>query len=251
MVCLCKPIDGSLCTLARNGSGEPCQAPRKCKRCKERRCKSHCRCGRLKEFGKSYRARPRTGSTTGMKKANGKKTSTAQTATLPLSSGSANAPSAKTYAEGTWLDLLVKEPPSAHKALLCSYLYDDDALHAALLKRLKCKDGFESTPALDRSAHYRGMSTTQAKKVKELRTSGAKVYLATGHDGTNGHTGIQHRKGTLLDDDVVWSGSANLSHASRVNRELVYRFENCRAVCDTRRLLKESLADAMLLKVLG
>ena len=87
--------------------------------------------------------------------------------------------------------------------------------------------------------------------MRELRASGAKLYLATGHVGFGRYVGAQHRKGAIMDDKVAWSGGANLTRASRVNREMVHWFENGPAVVDTLELLQETVDGATMLKILG
>ena len=163
---------------------------------------------------------------------------------LPL----ARPPSARTFHEGNWLDTLAKEIGHAKKILLCSYMYDDGAIQKALVRRLSVKDGFSCTLVLDKNAHRQANCKTQAKKVDELLARGAQVYLTTGKGGFNSYDGAQHRKGAVLDDDVVWSGSSNLTRASRANLELVHRFQNCDAADETERLLRQALRGAVMLK---
>ena len=100
----------------------------------------------------------------------------------------------------------------------------------------------------ERQRHRHANCKTQAKKVDELLARGAQVYLTTGNGGFNSYDGAQHRKGAVLDDDVVWSGSSNLTRASRANLKLVHRFQNCDAADETERLLRQALRGAVMLK---
>ena len=52
-------INGTLkCTLARNGSKAPIVVTRACRRCREWRCRTHCRCGRQGHLQGRQAARP-------------------------------------------------------------------------------------------------------------------------------------------------------------------------------------------------
>ena len=101
---------------------------------------------------------------------------------------------------------------------------------------------------LDKNAHRQANCKAHAKNVDELLARGAQVYLTTGKGGFNSYDGAQHRKGAVLDDDVVWSGSSNLARASRANLELVHRFQNRDAADETKRLLRQALRGAVMLK---
>ena len=61
-----------------------------------------------------------------------------------------------------------------------------------------------------------------------LQKLGAEVRLAAGLDavpvfGAGARGGVMHVKAVVLDDRIAYAGSSNLTKASRVNRELVFR----------------------------
>ena len=67
-------------------------------------------------------------------------------------------------------------------------------------------------------------------RLLELQRAGAQVRLATGHSGRDvygphARGGGMHVKAAVIDADVAYTGSANLTKASLTDRELVLRLQ--------------------------
>ncbi len=154
----------------------------------------------------------------------------------------------KAYEDDKWLAAMTAELLSAKEVFLSTLNYDDAALHEVLVQRLSANNGFKCTVVVDKALHYRGLCQQQAKRLRELRRLKAAVYLGKGYAGWASYTGVMHRKGVLLDNAVLYSGGANSTSASRVNRELNFRMEGGTAVKEAQDILLETLTEAVLLK---
>ena len=78
-----------------------------------------------------------------------------------------------------------------------------------------------------------------------MKTLGARVALASGTGRYRGHVALMHRKAVLIDDRVLYSGSANVTCASRQNRELVFCILDTAVVHRAREALVESIATSV------
>ena len=210
------------CTLARNGSGNPACCRKRCPKCKEQRCRAHCKCGR------GGKATGRAGPRGYQGKGNG------SNALLPIRK-CAPARSARQVVEvldqTTWQALAAQQISKASSYVtLASTMYDSDVIHAALLRRLRRQPACACTVLVDKQDHKNGVCKTQGAKLAALLGLGAKVLLGTGRKlprrhGATGHSGIMHRKALLVDGRVAFAGGANATNQQDKNQELVFRFE--------------------------
>ena len=83
---------------------------------------------------------------------------------------------------------------------------------------------------VDKSCFAQGNCRGQRPRLLELQRAGAQVRLATGHSGRDvygphARGGVMHVKAAVIDADVSYTGSANLTKPSLTNRELVLRLQ--------------------------
>ena len=223
------------CTLARNGSGSPIQLTKKCSKCHEWRCRTHCRCGRT--GAAKGRSAPRPGQPAAAKaqaKAKQRAASQAPKATAkaaPVAPVAAKAglEPGRIFTDDAWIAEVVGQLPSAASFHGASLVFDDPALTAALIGRLQA-GGFTCTLVVDKQDYRsRQGSKFQAPRLRELQKAGATVYLAEGFSGaglfgSSSHRGHMHMKAVVLDSNLAYAGSANLTRSARKNRELTFKF---------------------------
>ena len=232
----CKQIDGCACTKARNGSGEPCVVNRACDKCREWRCKSHCRCGRLKLLKGRNQARPgsrREAESTATEARAAVRAAAAPDA-VPLvqiarPSGRPSPLSFDVFTDSSWMDAFLGELKKASSVQLASFIFDDPECSSGLARRLKAsRSSFSCDMVVDKSHFESRTSVYQRPRLLELKTLGANVSLADGFDtsrlyGPRGKKGIMHLKAVVLDGRVAFTGGCNMTKSSRGNRELTFR----------------------------
>jgi phosphatidylserine/phosphatidylglycerophosphate/cardiolipin synthase-like enzyme len=197
---------------------------KQCATCREWRCKSHCRCGR--QGTALGRRAPRQAVAKAKAKA-APRAVTAPRAAASSSSSSSSSPQV-VFNESTWLQQCLKEMQNAATVQIASLVFDEPSFSTALLKLLRGPRPFTCRVVVDKDCFYKRVSTGQRPRLLELQKAGALVRLATGHSGTDvfgprAKGGMMHLKAVVLDGNVVFSGSANVTRASLANRELVFR----------------------------
>ena len=224
-----------------------------CATCKEWRCKSYCRCGR--QGTAVGRRAPRQAVAKAKAKAAPKAVAGPRAlAPLPLASPRAAPPLAAPRAaasssqvvfnESTWLQQCLKEMQNAGAVQIASMVFYEPSITDALIKLLRGPRPFTCRVVVDKDCFHKRVSTSQRPRLQELQKAGALVRLATGHSGTDvfgprAKGGMMHLKAVVLDGNVVFSGSANVTRASLTNRELVFRLVGPNA-----RPVLEAVADA-------
>ena len=284
-------------------SGRPCKASRSqpgqkvcikgpCGKCRERRCKSHCRCGRQgTAIGRSA-ARPgqscssssssssssspggappvlpiRSGQGASSGGANPVvpigfgEAASSDDANLGASSGSAAPvgpigfgkaassggaqivlpsqsasrgdavaiPVGVQVLEGdTWFANLTKDLRQASSVVLGSYSYDEPSVQAALEERLRSGACLVEV-LIDKEHFAEGVTRNQKSRLTTLCRLGAVVRLCSGRPRSEvfGKSargcGNFHKKLVVIDNSILYHGSANCTQNARVNDESVLR----------------------------
>ena len=235
----CVQLNGRPCRLHTKKAGKPKSMSKACDRCHEWRCKQHCRCGRNGWATGRHAARVFGAALPG--------------AVVPVAAAAAAAAAPvppppppppfcpgpvgkpmKTdvdvyYDDNSWWDLVVGEIKYASNVVLGSYLYDDEKLHAVLLKRLEPKNSkFTCVVLVDQQSYEERACRGQLAKLQELKSAGAQVFSCSGHSGKDifgpkALPGFFHVKAIAIDRKIVYHGSSNLTKSSRKNVELVTR----------------------------
>ena len=109
---------------------------------------------------------------------------------------------------------------------IASMVMDEPTLCKALVGFLRGPGPFSCRVVVDKSCFAQG----RCRGLLELQRAGAQVRLATGHSGRDvygphARGGVMHVKAAVIDADVAYTGSANLTKASLTNRELVLRLQ--------------------------
>ena len=208
------------CTLSRARRGGAISIRGPCQRCGERRCRTHCRCGR-------------TGSATGWaagrpapKVAAARPAPAATVATsspAALAETQVVAPRGRPAALGlevltttAWWAVLLQAVSGASEVLAASFLFDHSGLTDTLLRRLRGRVPFSVTLLVDAEGLRQRTSRHEQPRLRALRDAGAQVYLCSGQ----GRNGRLHLKALCVDRRTVFTGSANLTDKSLENEEL-------------------------------
>ena len=265
----CKLLHGAgLCDLARDGSGDPIKVNKPCAICRERRCKTHCRCGRLKQT--TGRKAPRPGSPAAAAKAKAAPKAKAQpkvaakaapkaaanaaaaaTPLLPLAAPQQRQQRASTTQVSVFSEwhkqlLAEVELASTQKLVILSYCMDEIQLCTALQKKLKPPSKFQCTVVVDRQYFLGRTATHQRPRLHELKEHGATVMLATGSKCGN-YQGAMHMKVAAINDDVAFVGSCNWTFSSLANQEICLRLQG-HAVQQIHEVVFDVVKTAVLLK---
>ena len=217
-----------------------------CPRCREWRCRKHCRCGRNTTVGGRAAARGVRGDeaeavpqaqakakAVPRAKAKAELRASARpeaVSLVPVSRppGRPSGLSLDVFTDSSWMDAFLEELKQASSVQLASFIFDDPDCSAGLARRLKSASTFSCDMVVDRS-HFEGRTSVyQRPRLLELKKLGANVTLADGFDTSNlygprGKKGIMHLKAVVLDGRVAFSGGCNMTRSSRGNRELTFR----------------------------
>jgi hypothetical protein len=225
----CKGVihSSSKCKLSRSSHGQPIQIKGPCKTCSERRCRTHCKCGRNKTATGQRAARPGGNGQTVKPKVE----------TPPKDQVVAQAKAAglgrlgvTVYRDASWFQACLEEVRTAAKVDIASFLFDDPEFTRVLVQRLKGRMPFSCQVFVDKAAFNSRTSRHQSPRLHELKQHGAIVKLCSGYDASNlfgasAHKGIMHFKAIIIDQSIGWSGGSNVTKSARANRELMYRFQ--------------------------
>ena len=140
------------------------------------------------------------------------------------------------YKDAKWIVPCLAELRKATAVDIASFIFDDPEFTETLVQRLRSRVPFSCRIYVDSSTFDARSSRRQAPRLRELKRLGAAVFLCTGYDATasfgpRAHQGIMHLKAIVIDQDVAYSGSANITLGARSNRELTFRFSGT-AVAD-------------------
>lgn len=117
------------------------------------------------------------------------------------------------------MDKLLQKLPSTSEVHVASMIIDDLTICEALATRLR-RGNFSCSLVVDKQHFEEEQSRYQKSRLQKLQQLGAKVFVATGsaHSGSR-YNGSMHMKNVVLDSSVAFSGSANMTAASRKNFE--------------------------------
>ena len=106
-------------------------------------------------------------------------------------------------------------------------IIDDPMVCEALRARLR-RGNFSCILIVDTLSYDARTSRFQRHRLEELRRLGAQVFLSqgfidAGRYGPSSERGLMHLKSVVVNSHVAFSGSANLTKASRKNRELMFK----------------------------
>ena len=199
------------CERARNGSGEAVALKRACSGCGEQRCKAHCRCGRSSSTGASGRKAPRAAALPASR----------PVPVLPVQQGPAATTEMLDIEE--WHRRCHRDLLAAAKVDVASFIFDHAGVHQTLLQRLQGavsgRKPLDLNVYVDAETLSDNVSRLQASRLKQLHKAGARVWLCTG----TGRLGVYHVKGIVIDDRVLYTGSANITSKSLQNLEWCFR----------------------------
>jgi len=219
--------NGHHCRLSRDGAGNPILLNSRCKKCKEWRCRTHCRCGRENKLRGRERPRSKdperpTGPAVEPRAA-AKRAAVVQAAVPPVPApvGRPASLQVEVLPGATWWPRLLEDVAAASRVVVAVYLYDNTSLHELFLQKLRGRRAFDLQVTVDKEGFEKRDAPRQRPKLLALKGAGAKVCVASGE----GTTGRLHCKAVVLDRRVAYTGSANLTEKSESNHELVCRLQ--------------------------
>ncbi len=225
----CQGVDRSTaaCKLSRAAKGKPIQLRGPCATCGERRCRTHCRCGRRGDAKGRNAGRPDAHAARVATKAAAKAKASTEAAKAKAAARASPAPVAPQPAElsadvltgQTYQQRLLADFRGAREIWLATLVFDSVALTEALLLRLA--DNCSVVILVDAEYHRQGTSRGQRSRLSQLQRAGAEVYLCRGTQAT----GSLHLKAVVVDGAVAYVGSANFTEKSERNAEAVTRLE--------------------------
>ena len=142
-------LRGAKCKRARGGTGEAVTLNKACSRCREWRCREHCRCGR--QGTATGRAAARCACQPQAKAAAKAQASPAQPeeVVVPKPLGRPAAQDTQVFSDNAWRAQVLEEIASASSVVVASFTFDDPALTEALLKRLRGRAAFSLDVLVD------------------------------------------------------------------------------------------------------
>ena len=206
---------GARCRCSRARPGEAISIRGPCTRCHERRCKTHCRCGRQGTATGRSAARP------------SRILGVLRAAPVPRLANFAARPVGAPAALGFqvlsvslwWASLLKEVKKASSEILVASYIFDHPALTRALVQKLSGRDAFAVVVLVDKEQFDTRACYHQRPRLAELHAAVAAVYLCRG----NPPLGSFHTKTVCIDKRSAYFGSANLTKKSADNDELTTR----------------------------
>ena len=204
------------CSRARDKSGLPIVLNNKCKTCSGQRCKGHFKCKRDKTVSSTGKSGPR-----GVSVSATPSRSVAPPAASPVLApvGRASAPDCELMDTGAWYRDFCNTVKDAAEVELASYLYDNPAVQAALLKRLRSRTAFGLNVYVDSENLLLVGFFSKSSAHGGLQSAGALVYLCKGR----ARQGSCHCKGAVADRRYLYSGNANFTRKSEDNEEYCYK----------------------------
>lgn len=215
---LCLGVFGSKnkCDRSLDRSGLPIVLCKNCVHCGEQRCRQHCRCGRKKTAKAKGRAAPR------------RRREPAAPSVAPVASRAPVLPVLRARVSGSsvedvdvdaWYRQLCADIKGCSSVELATYVYDDAAVQAVLLKRLQGQTNFKLNMYIDAERFAGEVPRFQKCRLRALHAAGAQIYISKGIKPL----GSFHAKAVVIGSGVLYTGSANLTQKSRSNEEFCYR----------------------------
>jgi hypothetical protein len=218
---------GRPCTLGKNGKVQ-LHGNGKCRKCHEKRCRSHCRCARTGLLQGRARGRARANlAVLGRAKAAARPPPPppAPPPMAPLALvGRPAALNCEVLDKPEWWDRILQEVELATHVVIASLCFDHAALHACLLRRLRGRRPLTLTVLLDKESFEEATCVKERRCLAELLGHPAKVsvHLCRGEPGRR--WGRFHAKAVVVDGRTVFCGSSNLTvKSSTDNFELCFR----------------------------
>ena len=210
------------CDLAPRNPGQPVSIRGPCAFCGERRCRTHCRCGRRGTATGQNRARPNPLAKAVAKakaKAKAKAGPVPPPAHVPGPVGHPPSLAVDVLPPAEWYSQMLTCVMTAYLVVIGSYQYDHGPLTDLLLRRLSRPDAFELVLLVDRECYGQRTPHLQRPRLELLRRAGATIVLCRG----TASTGAFHAKALVADRRTAFVGSANLTGKSARNGELCFR----------------------------
>ena len=216
------------CDKSTVAFGERATISGACTICGERRCRSHCACGRAgtavgrnaPRVGEGRRAAP---------PAVPEGIGLPQTIALPV--GRPAHLSVEMLDEDSFFQDVMTELRAGEEVFASTFMYDDPRLHDLLLSRLgNIRREFKFELIVDRQATEGGTCRHMRPRLRELKRAGADIWTCDGHNhreiygaGASTLYGHVHVKAIVVDRRVAYIGSMNLTRSARANREIMFK----------------------------
>ena len=206
---------GARCQLSRVRPKQAISIRGPCSKCGERRCKTHCRCGR--QGTATGRSAPRpTRIQTVIRAAPVRRP--ADFAARPV--GAPAALGFQVLSVSLWWSSLLQEVQHATSEVqVASYIFDHPLLTRALVQKLSGGGAFAVSVLVDKEQFDTRACYHQRPRLAELHRAGAAVYLCRGSPPL----GSFHMKTVCIDKRSAFTGSANCTKKSADNDELTTR----------------------------
>ena len=163
---------GARCKRKKDGSGEAATLNSACSRCREWRCRAHCRCGRQGSATGRHAPRPglqpRAKAKARPAPAPASAPASANEVAVPRPVGRPAALSTEVFMDNSWRARLLADLDTASSVLLASYLYDDPELQAVFLRRLRGRAPFSLDLLVDSSMFEARTCCHQRPRLLEL-----------------------------------------------------------------------------------
>ena len=208
---------GGKCKLSRVKPGARMNIRGPCGRCGERRCRTHCRCGRNGTAQGRSAARPLKRAALEAVDDVAVSGATAASALAPIGRPSPLAVDVLKVEE--WWDRVLEELSGATHVLVATYVIDHGRLCALFERRLSGRSEFHLEILVDKESLESRTCVHQRPRLDSLRRAGAKVYACRGQPPL----GALHMKMILLDRRAAFGGSANVAQKRLENAELTMR----------------------------
>ena len=208
------------CNLSRANPGGKISIRGKCKICGEKRCRTHCRCGRRNTVHGREAGRPPPEARPARHAPAPPRPPAASASHAPQPVAPVGRPAAVgavVLSTTNWWTQLLADVGRASEVSLTTLVFDHPELTNVFLHRLRGgafelvlvvdKESFETQPPVSRE---------QTPRLRALRRAGAEVVLCRGF----GRLGRLHAKALVCDRRVAYCGSANFTAKSSANEEL-------------------------------
>ena len=250
----CRTITGHLCRLHTKRPGEPKVLSRRCPHCSEWRCRAHCDCDRKgtaagRSAARNPAALPAAATANATPKAAPKAAPKATPKAAPNDVvrpvGGQSHLVCQMFFESVWREAsTLGELAGASSVILASYCNDEPVVQECLLKKLRGRAPFQCEILVDKAVCDALSCYRQVPRLRALRDAGAAVYLCKGEAAP----GTFHVKALVLDGRVLYCGSANITRAARINKEVSHRVVGP-SVLDMMNFLAAVKQQAVLLEV--
>ena len=230
----CLGVAGSAvkCNCARNGGAVSLR--RKCAKCREQRCRSHCRCARDGQLLGRARARPGASAKAQAKAKAKAKAVAAPVRPLPPAApvGRPSGVTADVLDVDDWFAGLLADVRGADEVMVASFTYDHKQLTDMFLHRLGGRAPFTLCVLVDKEAFEQGTAPRERARLRALRDADAEIWMCRGVR----QRGRMHIKAVVVDRRIGYVGSANLTEKSLSNAELCFRTRGAPVAATLRRM---------------